>query len=293
MNKYIKTEEHLSKLQKEFEMWQKLMNSDDEDIRMNMSLKTHCDMSSCDETKLRPELVKWWGGEDGKIEEDGFLAYSYDMMDEVWEKVERYDGPIRINKYGVRMFEVELLGRNCQVFFTSKRFNSDTDSFHKDIQYHLSIDVETSVEVPAEQCRPQEGDCCLCEGRYEWFGNNADPLADGICCNKCNDKVIDARLGFKLGDCPTTTGYMRIAKRNGNEFIFNNGNSKFIAHYNEDGFLKSAEFWDRDEKRKTPKGAILVHKIDDEDSFPYVKLVEKNYELIGDEAIVCDYDRDW
>ena len=42
--------------------------------------------------------------------------------------------------------------------------------------------------------------CCLCENEIEkqkgWdLGNNALPLMDGRCCNKCNDtKVIPARI---------------------------------------------------------------------------------------------------
>jgi hypothetical protein len=135
------------------------------------------------------------------------------------------------------------------------------------------------------------GDCCLCDGRYTFYGNNAYPLAEGQCCNDCNERVVDARLGFKLSDVPATTGFMCIDKRNKNEFIFMNG--KFVAHYNEDGYLTTAEFWSREKKQKIPEGAILVHKIDDDDGCAYIKLVEKDYVLVGDEAIVCDYDRDW
>ena len=36
--------------------------------------------------------------------------------------------------------------------------------------------------------------CVLCEQEYEGFGNNAQPLADGECCDECNVKVIRERL---------------------------------------------------------------------------------------------------
>lgn len=37
--------------------------------------------------------------------------------------------------------------------------------------------------------------CCLCGRRIEGYGNNAAPLADGVCCDECNaTKVIPERL---------------------------------------------------------------------------------------------------
>lgn len=39
------------------------------------------------------------------------------------------------------------------------------------------------------------GDCCLCSGMYEMYGNNPAPLADeGRCCHKCNVDVVKARV---------------------------------------------------------------------------------------------------
>ena len=36
--------------------------------------------------------------------------------------------------------------------------------------------------------------CCLCSEKYVHWGNNALPLKDGRCCDKCNEKVILERL---------------------------------------------------------------------------------------------------
>ena len=36
--------------------------------------------------------------------------------------------------------------------------------------------------------------CVLCDGIFFGFGNNADPLADGVCCDPCNTKVILDRI---------------------------------------------------------------------------------------------------
>ena len=36
--------------------------------------------------------------------------------------------------------------------------------------------------------------CVLCKKRFEGYGNNAQPLAEGVCCDVCNLKVITARI---------------------------------------------------------------------------------------------------
>lgn len=36
--------------------------------------------------------------------------------------------------------------------------------------------------------------CVLCKRPFTGFGNNAEPLANGRCCNECNKKVILDRL---------------------------------------------------------------------------------------------------
>lgn len=37
--------------------------------------------------------------------------------------------------------------------------------------------------------------CCLCGREFKEWGNNAQPLSDGRCCNECNNsRVIPARI---------------------------------------------------------------------------------------------------
>ena len=36
--------------------------------------------------------------------------------------------------------------------------------------------------------------CCICYEEYKGYGNNALPLSEGRCCDKCNKLVIDARF---------------------------------------------------------------------------------------------------
>lgn len=40
--------------------------------------------------------------------------------------------------------------------------------------------------------------CCICGKRYHGYGNNAEPVKDGECCDKCNyNVVIPARILLK------------------------------------------------------------------------------------------------
>lgn len=42
--------------------------------------------------------------------------------------------------------------------------------------------------------------CCICGKEIEGYGNNAQPVADGQCCDECNmDKVIPARIAALAG----------------------------------------------------------------------------------------------
>ena len=44
-----------------------------------------------------------------------------------------------------------------------------------------------------------ENKCGICEEMYIGYGNNADPVIGGKCCDKCNFSiVIPTRLGFIL-----------------------------------------------------------------------------------------------
>lgn len=36
--------------------------------------------------------------------------------------------------------------------------------------------------------------CCMCNKPYEGYGNNAEPIRSGICCDDCNEIIIMERL---------------------------------------------------------------------------------------------------
>ena len=46
----------------------------------------------------------------------------------------------------------------------------------------------------AEAQAQEEYECILCGDKFEGFGNNAEPLAEGKCCDDCNSKVMRERL---------------------------------------------------------------------------------------------------
>ena len=42
--------------------------------------------------------------------------------------------------------------------------------------------------------------CCICKKEYGGYGNNAEPVMTGRCCDRCNSKVIAVRLESIYGD---------------------------------------------------------------------------------------------
>lgn len=36
--------------------------------------------------------------------------------------------------------------------------------------------------------------CCICGREFEGFGNNAQPLKNGTCCDACNVRVVMMRI---------------------------------------------------------------------------------------------------
>jgi hypothetical protein len=53
--------------------------------------------------------------------------------------------------------------------------------------------------------------CCICGKPAGKYGNNAQPLAEGQCCDCCNNKVIRARIAkaTKLTDITTKGNFIK------------------------------------------------------------------------------------
>ena len=35
--------------------------------------------------------------------------------------------------------------------------------------------------------------CIICENEYEGYGNNTEPITEGLCCDSCNTKYVIPR----------------------------------------------------------------------------------------------------
>lgn len=40
--------------------------------------------------------------------------------------------------------------------------------------------------------------CSICNNTFEGWGNNAQPVNDGVCCDRCNMIVISERICYGL-----------------------------------------------------------------------------------------------
>ena len=47
--------------------------------------------------------------------------------------------------------------------------------------------------------------CSICNEKIEGFGNNAQPINDGICCDGCNTLVIIERIKEMSNDNARST----------------------------------------------------------------------------------------
>ena len=54
------------------------------------------------------------------------------------------------------------------------------------------IEDELDREVE-EHDDEDEHECCICHEFFSGFGNNANPVVDGICCDRCNAQVVIPR----------------------------------------------------------------------------------------------------
>ena len=41
--------------------------------------------------------------------------------------------------------------------------------------------------------------CSICKEQIIGYGNNANPVNDGSCCNKCNDEVVIVERAKRMG----------------------------------------------------------------------------------------------
>ena len=55
--------------------------------------------------------------------------------------------------------------------------------------------------------------CVICQQTYTGFGHNADPIANGKCCDVCQDtKVLPLRLDLFLNESPAFQMFSRLVQ---------------------------------------------------------------------------------
>ena len=56
-------------------------------------------------------------------------------------------------------------------------------------------DLKLAAKIDAEETAKEKQKCTICKNNFNGFGNNAEPVKKGSCCNICNTLyVIPKRL---------------------------------------------------------------------------------------------------
>ena len=50
------------------------------------------------------------------------------------------------------------------------------------------------IVKPKEKIMSQVKKCSICNNTYKGYGNNAEPINSGRCCDYCNDVVVYTRI---------------------------------------------------------------------------------------------------
>ncbi len=54
----------------------------------------------------------------------------------------------------------------------------------------------------------EEHTCCICGRKFTGYGNNPEPLkTEGVCCDECNEKVIEARISRFFENLKSNQGH--------------------------------------------------------------------------------------
>jgi len=147
-------------------------------------------------------------------------------------------------------------------------------------------------------CISQTNYKSICDKPLEFWGkpsldgdydDDDDDDDDGCECCEVHCHQHHAKCSNKKGEF---TNFFSC-RRESNRFIVDDGTTVHIF-YNDDGSFKYLTYERFGIMNPAPaEGARLIRKIDDDSGETLVKLVSKDYKLVGDEAVVCDYDRQY
>ena len=92
---------------------------------------------------------------------------------------------LKVNDKVTEWYEIEFLLNEDQELEGVEAI-IDRNGYNVPLEQVMRLDTPVSYAMNT---------CCICNGSYVGFGNNAEPIMDGECCNKCNyEEVIPARL---------------------------------------------------------------------------------------------------
>ena len=136
---------------------------------------------------------------------------------------DEYTGEVDPDTYEFKCFDVVILpavkdarmslvtesaGNETTVTKFKKLLNESLEGLDKEKQDFMK---EVSNNVLKEAF--EKHTCIICGKEFEGYGNNASPVADGICCDECNEKeVIPARLNKAKKSIKESDEYIDNAK---------------------------------------------------------------------------------
>jgi hypothetical protein len=98
-------------------------------------------------------------------------------------------------EYGMAAEEDTILAQLYEIEDMKEPSEEDLKNYR-----NLEIRYGELTRMDAEITEDVDDGCCFCGADYGRYGNNAQPLFDGRCCNNCNtEMVIPARISMMFG----------------------------------------------------------------------------------------------
>lgn len=127
-------------------------------------------------------------------------------------------------------YELETIEQNINDAYNMlKDFDSRVDELIDNLKMELDgyvsvYEINSDDNFPKEESLNTSNKCVICGGDLGRYGNNAEPVAKGQCCDKCNqDKVIPARLKDMMGESLTEEFHDKMSVQEAIDFVMNSG----------------------------------------------------------------------
>ena len=143
------------------------------------------------------QLHGTWGSLAIIPEEDEFEVLSNDLDESIFHKTSK-DLMKKIDKYMTKTGKGAVLDSEGKRFVRydtqDKKLGDLIDEYHKLLDKEEKSKLKEANGIVESQ-DTEDKTCVICGKTYTGYGNNAEPVADGRCCDDCNiEIVIPARL---------------------------------------------------------------------------------------------------